>query len=64
MKPLPETEGDADQLTADEIASKVNGHDRGGVPLAASHLTMFIDVQGKLLFHTVVAWEETTSAGM
>ena len=28
------------------------------VPIGASHLTMFIDVQGKLLFHAVVAWED------
>jgi len=57
-EPLPEAEGDADLLTADQVAAKTNGHVRGEVPLAASHLTMFIDVQGKLLFHTVVAWED------
>jgi len=55
-EPLPEAEGDCDQLTADQIAVKVNGYERAVVPLAASHLTMFIDVQGKLLFHVVVAW--------
>ncbi|NLW87385.1 MAG: hypothetical protein GXY38_10975, partial [Planctomycetes bacterium] len=27
-------------------------------PIGASHLTMFIDVQAKLLFHAVVAWED------
>jgi len=57
-EPLPEDEGDVDQLTAEQVAAKVNGHAPGEVPLAASHLTMFIDVQGKLLFHTVVAWED------
>jgi len=57
-EPLPETEGDTDQLTAEQIAAKTNGHARGEVPLGASHLTMFIDVQGKLLFYTVVAWED------
>ena len=57
-EPLPETEGDADEITADGVAAKVNGHPRGEVPIGASHLTMFIDVQGKALFHTVVAWEE------
>jgi len=57
-EPLPEDEGDEDQLTADQIAAKVNGRARGEVPIGASHLTMFIGVQGKLLFHAVVAWED------
>ncbi len=57
-QPLPQDEGNSDQLTADAIAAKTNGHPRSVIPIGASHLTMFIDVQGKLLFHTVVAWED------
>ncbi len=57
-EPLPQDEGDGDQLTAEMIAAKTNGHSRAVVPFGASHLTMFIDVQGKLLFHAVVAWED------
>lgn len=57
-QPLPQDEGDSDQLTADAIAAKTNGHPKHVIPIGASHLTMFIDVQGKLLFHTVVAWED------
>ena len=57
-EPLPQDEGDSDQLTAEAIAAKTNGHPRSVIPIGASHLTMFIDVQGKLLFHTVVAWED------
>ena len=57
-EPLPEDEGDGDQLSAETIAAKTNGHPRGSVPIGASHLTMFIDVQGKMLFHAVVAWED------
>jgi len=57
-EPLPEDEGDGDQLSAEAIAAKTNGHPRGSVPIGASHLTMFIDVQGKMLFHAVVAWED------
>lgn len=57
-EPLPQEEGDGDQLTTEVIAGKTNGHPRGVIPLGASHLTMFIDVQGKLLFHAVVAWED------
>jgi len=57
-QPLPEDEGDADQITAEQIAAKVNGHQCGVVPIGATHLTMFIDVQGKALFHSVAAWED------
>lgn len=57
-QPLPQEEGESDQLNADAIASKTNGLPRGVVPIGASHLTMFVDVQGKLLFHAVVAWED------
>jgi len=57
-QPLPQEEGESDQLSVDAIAAKTNGMSRGVVPIGASHLTMFIDVQGKLLFHAVVAWED------
>ncbi len=57
-EPLPEDEGESDQLTAAQVAAKLNGYDRGAIPIGASHLTMFIDVQGKLLFHVVAAWED------
>jgi phage terminase large subunit GpA-like protein len=53
-EPLVEEEA-AGILTADEIAAKVNNHRRCEIPLGANHLTMFIDVQGRLL---VVAWED------
>jgi hypothetical protein len=57
-EPLPQVEGDCDQLSADAIAAKTNGHPRSQIPFGANHLTMFIDVQGKMLFHTIVAWED------
>ncbi|MCK6485449.1 MAG: phage terminase large subunit family protein [Phycisphaerae bacterium] len=57
-EPLPEEQVDDDLLTADQIAAKVNGLKRGEVPLGATSLTMFIDVQGKALFWMVVAWED------
>jgi hypothetical protein len=57
-EPLPEEETDNDELTADQIAGKVNRFDRGLVPLSATHLTMFVDVQASLLFYVVAAWEE------
>jgi hypothetical protein len=57
-EPLPEVTADADLLTADQIASKTNGYKRGEVPMACTRLTMFIDVQGKLLFWLVAGWED------
>jgi len=58
-EPLPETTAlDEDLLTADQICAKLNGHQRGEVPIGASALTMFIDVQAKCLFWLVAAWEE------
>jgi hypothetical protein len=53
--PIDETAAD-DLLTADEIAGKLNGLPRGRIPIGRDHLTAFIDVQGKLLYWTVVAW--------
>ncbi|MEO0715696.1 MAG: terminase gpA endonuclease subunit, partial [Planctomycetota bacterium] len=55
-EPLPEVEADDDLLTADQIASKLSGQKRGEVPIGCSHLTMFVDVQGKALFWMVAAW--------
>jgi hypothetical protein len=55
-EPLPENVGEDEQLTVDEIAAKLNGHRRGEVPIGCNHLTMFIDVQGKLLYWVVCAW--------
>ena len=57
-EPLPEDLGDENTLGADEIAKKTNGMKRGEVAIGCNHLTMFIDVQQKLLFYVVVAWED------
>ncbi|MEW6199786.1 MAG: terminase gpA endonuclease subunit [Planctomycetota bacterium] len=56
-EPLPEEQVDDELLTVDEIVAKLNGQRRGEVPLAATHLTMFVDVQAKALFWLVAAWE-------
>jgi len=57
-EPLPEVEVADDLLSADQIAAKVSGHQRGQVPLGCTRLTMFVDVQGKALFYLVAAWED------
>jgi len=57
-EPLPEKTADDDLLTADQIAAKTHGLDRAVIPLGCNHLTVFIDVQQKLLFFVVCAWED------
>jgi len=57
-EPLPEKAADEGLLSADQIAAKVNGMRQGEVPVGCNHLTMFVDIQGKLLFYLVAAWEE------
>ncbi|MAY74853.1 MAG: hypothetical protein CMJ31_09115 [Phycisphaerae bacterium] len=57
-EPLPEVQADDDLLTADQIVAKLSGQKRGEVPIGCSHLTMFVDVQGKALFWLVAAWED------
>ncbi len=57
-EPLPTETVDADQLTPDQVAGKINNMPRLTVPIAGNHLTAFIDVQGKLLFYVVAAWED------
>jgi phage terminase large subunit GpA-like protein len=57
-EPLPEELADADELTAEQIASKFNRMTRGDVPIGCNHLTMFVDVQANVLFFVVGAWED------
>jgi len=54
--PLPEVAEDKAALTPEQICGKLNGLKRGLVPVWATHLTAFIDVQGKLLYWAVCAW--------
>jgi len=60
-EPLPEEQADDELLTVDQILAKLNGQRRGEVPLAATHVTMFVDVQAKALFWLVAAWENDFS---
>ncbi|HID23605.1 MAG TPA: hypothetical protein EYP14_14570, partial [Planctomycetaceae bacterium] len=57
-EPLPDEQPDEDLLSAEQIATRTNGYRRGEVPLGATHLTMFIDVQAKALFWLVAAWQD------
>ncbi len=57
-EPLPAETVDADELTAEQIAGKLNRMKHCEVPIGCNHVTMFIDVQANLLFFVVTAWEE------
>ncbi len=56
-EPIVEELGE-EMLTADAIAAKLNGYPTGEIPLGCNHLTMFIDVQQKVLFWMLCAWED------
>ncbi len=40
-----------------QVAEKFNGRARGAVPLAASRVTVFVDVHARVLYWTACAWE-------
>jgi len=46
------------ELTADQIATKLNHLGRGEVPAGVSYLTAFVDIQEKALFWAVCGWTE------
>ncbi len=50
--------GEEGQMTADQIAMKVNGMRRGQVPVGCDYVTAFVDVQGRLLYWIVCAWSQ------
>jgi hypothetical protein len=63
-EPLPEEKPDSDLLTIEQIKAKVNGIARGVVPLGATHLVAFVDVQATLLYWMVVGWEDDFSGAI
>lgn len=50
--------GEIEELTAEQIADKVNRIPRSTVPLETTKLTAFIDVQGGLLYWLVAGWSD------
>ena len=57
-EPLPEEVTDDDLMSADQVAAKINQLGHGIVPIGCNHITMFIDIQAKLLFYVIAAWED------
>jgi hypothetical protein len=57
LEPLRD-ETEAKLLSAADLAARLSGLPRGRVPLYASHLTGFVDVQGEALWYVICAWGE------
>ncbi len=57
----PQRDTDVDQaelLTAEQIAAKTNGLERGEVPAAVTRLTAYVDVQQNVLYWGVLGFED------
>lgn len=57
--PLPLIPPLPGELTAGDIAARLNHHARGMAPAGSTRLTGFVDVQQDLLWWAVCAWEES-----
>lgn len=60
-EPLPEVETAANDLTAEEVVKRLSRQARGLVPVEATRLTAFVDVQASVLFWLVAGWAEDFS---
>jgi phage terminase large subunit GpA-like protein len=57
-EPIIEAVGE-EMLPPEQIAAKTNGHPKGVIPIGCNYLTLFIDVQQRVLFWMLCAWEES-----
>jgi len=57
-EPVKKDRGDIVELPPAEVAGRINRVPRKRVPLTATRLTAFIDVQGTMLYFAVCAWED------
>jgi phage terminase large subunit GpA-like protein len=57
-EPLPAAAAIQGELTAEQVAGKLNRVNRGIVPLGCQRLTLFIDVQATLLYWLAAAWSD------
>ena len=57
-EPLPENDINPDDLTAEQVAAKINRMPRGAVPSTATRLTAMIDVHGTVHYYCVVAYDD------
>ena len=57
LQPLVDAAGEHD-LAKKDLASRVNGYNRGMLPLDTQGVVSFIDIQGRLLYYSVIAYGE------
>ena len=57
-EPLADSALGVESLVAGDICERVSGNPRYVIPLGCDYLTMFVDIQKKLLYYVVVAWRE------
>ena len=55
-EPLSPDDSTENRITEQILTAKLNGLERGIVPLACDRLTMFVDVQKEVLFYKICAW--------
>jgi len=61
--PLNKDEKKPLYLSADQIAVKTTGLDRGIVPKTCQHVTAYVDVHERLLYYLVAAWTDEFGGG-
>jgi hypothetical protein len=57
-EPLPAVVAEAGELTADQVAGKINRVPRTVVPVGCQRVTLFIDVQATLLYWLAAGWTD------
>lgn len=61
-EPCPDEESEAGNIKAEEVFACIDNLQRDIVPESASELTMFVDVQKRLLYYSVIAFSEDFKA--
>lgn len=61
-EPIGDDTGETEKITIQNVLARMNNRQRGDVPVEAEHITMFIDVQGKLLYWMVTAFTDDFTA--
>lgn len=57
-EPISEDEGETEKITVENVWARMNHRRRGDIPAEAEHITVFIDVQGKLLYWLAAAFAD------
>lgn len=63
-EPLPDTPQSSSSIVAELVLKRLNGLATRVAPLASTKVTAFIDVQGRLLYWLVAAWDDAFSGSI